>query len=172
MVMIIWQLDLQLPMQSVPIITKVVSLNPADGKVYSIQHYVIYMQFVSDLWQVGDFLWGTLVYCMNEAGNHNIAEILLKVVLNTINYKHLSYVHTMYCIFLFRMSTYTCWTCLNPEILQHLLESLKVQGKHQMSQYVCSLFNTSVIFSEKCGAINILILEAKKIGLKKFLLCM
>ena len=48
------QLDLQLPVQSVPITTNVVSLNPAHGEVYSIQHYVI--KFVSDLWQVGGFL--------------------------------------------------------------------------------------------------------------------
>jgi hypothetical protein len=40
-------LDLQLPVQSVPITTKVVSLNPVHGEVYSIQHYVI--KFVSDL---------------------------------------------------------------------------------------------------------------------------
>jgi len=38
-------LDLQLSVQSVPITTKVVSLNPVQGKVYSIQHYVI--MFVS-----------------------------------------------------------------------------------------------------------------------------
>ena len=38
--------DLKLPMQSVPITTKVVSSNPVHGKVYSIQHYVI--KFVSD----------------------------------------------------------------------------------------------------------------------------
>jgi cobalamin biosynthesis protein CbiG len=31
--------DLQLPMQSVPITTKVTSSNPAYGEVYSIQHY-------------------------------------------------------------------------------------------------------------------------------------
>jgi len=31
--MIVWKLDLQLPMQSVTIITKVVSLNPAHGEV-------------------------------------------------------------------------------------------------------------------------------------------
>ena len=47
-------LDLQLPVQSVPITTKVVSSNPTHGKVYSILHFVI--KFVSDLWQVGDFL--------------------------------------------------------------------------------------------------------------------
>ena len=47
-------LDLQLHMQSVPFITKVVSSNPVHGEVYSIQHYVI--KFVSDLRQVGGFL--------------------------------------------------------------------------------------------------------------------
>jgi hypothetical protein len=47
--------NLQLHAKSVPITTNVVSLNPADGEVYSIQHYVI--QFVSDLRQVGGFLW-------------------------------------------------------------------------------------------------------------------
>jgi len=39
-IMIIWEFDLQLPMQSVPITTNV-SLNPAHCEVYSIQHYVI-----------------------------------------------------------------------------------------------------------------------------------
>jgi hypothetical protein len=46
--------DLKLPMQSVPITTKVVSSNPVHGKVYSIQHYVI--KFVSDFRQVDCFL--------------------------------------------------------------------------------------------------------------------
>ena len=54
-------------------IIKVVRLNPTHGEVYSIQHYLI--KFVSDLWQVSDFLW---LLC------HNIIEILLKVALNTI----------------------------------------------------------------------------------------
>jgi hypothetical protein len=56
MVVIIWQLDIQLPVQSVhmPITTNVVSLNPVHGEVYSIQHYVI--KFVSDLRHVGGFL--------------------------------------------------------------------------------------------------------------------
>ena len=49
-VMIVLLLDLQLPMQSVPILTKVVSSNTAYGDVYSLQHYVI--KFVRDLWQV------------------------------------------------------------------------------------------------------------------------
>jgi hypothetical protein len=41
-------------LQSVPVPTKVVSLNPVHGEVYSIQHYVI--KFVSVLRQVGGFL--------------------------------------------------------------------------------------------------------------------
>ena len=36
---VVWCLDLQLPMQSVPITAKVVSLNPTHGEVFSIQHY-------------------------------------------------------------------------------------------------------------------------------------
>ena len=52
--MIVLQLDLQLPVQSVSITTNIVSSNPANGEVYSIQHCVI--KFVSDLWQVGGFL--------------------------------------------------------------------------------------------------------------------
>ena len=60
--------------QSVPVTTKVVSLNLAHGEVYSIQHYVI--KFVSVLRQV--------VFSTNKTDCHNIAEILLKVALNTI----------------------------------------------------------------------------------------
>jgi len=54
-VVIVWYLILQIPVQSLSITTKVVSSNPVHGDVYSIQHYVI--KFVSDLRQVGGFLW-------------------------------------------------------------------------------------------------------------------
>ena len=64
-----------------PITTKVVSLNPAHGEVYSIQHCVI--KFVSDLRQVCSFL-GTPVSPTNKTESHDVTEILLKVVLNTI----------------------------------------------------------------------------------------
>ena len=47
MVVIVWYLDLLIPVQSVHITTKVVSSNPVHGEVYSIQHYV--MKFISDL---------------------------------------------------------------------------------------------------------------------------
>ena len=46
--------DLQLPVQSVPITTKVMNSNPVYDDVYLIQHYVI--KFVSELPQVGGFL--------------------------------------------------------------------------------------------------------------------
>ena len=52
--MIVWYLDLQLPVQSVPITTNFVSSNPIHDEVYSIQHYVI--KFVSDFGHVGGFL--------------------------------------------------------------------------------------------------------------------
>jgi hypothetical protein len=42
------------PMQSVHITSKVTSLNPEDGEMYSIQHYMT--EFVSDLRQVFCFL--------------------------------------------------------------------------------------------------------------------
>ena len=47
MVVILWQLVLQLSMQSVSITIKVVSSNPIHGEVYSIQHFV--NKFVSEL---------------------------------------------------------------------------------------------------------------------------
>ena len=51
---ILLQLDIQLPMQSVPITTKDMSSNPTYGRGVSIQHYVI--KFVSDLRQFGGFI--------------------------------------------------------------------------------------------------------------------
>jgi hypothetical protein len=82
-VMLIWYLDLQIPIQSVPITTKVMSLNPVHGEAYMLQHYVI--KFVSDLWPVGGFFPDTLVSSTNKTDCHNVTEILLKVALNTIN---------------------------------------------------------------------------------------
>ena len=81
-VMIIWQLDLQLSVQAVPIITKVVSSNPVHGEVCSIQHYMI--KFVSDLRQVSGFLQVLRFPPPIKTDCHDIAEILLKVALNII----------------------------------------------------------------------------------------
>ena len=68
-------------MQSVPITTNVVRSNPAHGEMYSIQHYVI--KSVGDLRQVGGISSTTPVSSTNKTYRHEIAEILLKVALNT-----------------------------------------------------------------------------------------
>ena len=65
-----------IPKQSVPITTKLVSLNPAHGEVYLIQHYVI--KFVIDLRQVGGFFPDTPVSSTNKTDPHEKTEILLK----------------------------------------------------------------------------------------------
>ena len=54
LVVIVWWLDFQLLVQSVPIMTNIVNSSPVRGEVYSIQHYAI--KFVSGLRQVGGFL--------------------------------------------------------------------------------------------------------------------
>jgi hypothetical protein len=66
--------------QSVPMTTKVVSLITVHGEVYSIQYYV--KKIVSDLLQVCGFLFP--VYSTYKTDCHDITEILLKVMLNTI----------------------------------------------------------------------------------------
>ena len=76
-------------MQSVPITTKVVSLNLVHGEVYSIQHYVI--KFVSDLRHVGGFLrvlWFPPPIIKKKTDRYDITEILFKVALNTITLIH------------------------------------------------------------------------------------
>ena len=56
--------------------------NPAHGVVYSLQHHVI--KFVSNLRLVDDFLQVLPVSSSNKTDLHDITEILLKVVLITI----------------------------------------------------------------------------------------
>ena len=72
-------------MQLVPITTKVVTSNPAHGRLYSIQLYMI--KFVSNLQKVS----GTPVSSTNKTDSQYIAEILLKVVLNTIKLTEIHY---------------------------------------------------------------------------------
>ena len=81
MVVILWQLDLQLPMQSVAITTNILSSNPTHGEMCSIKHYVI--KCISHLRRFW-FSPGTLVFSTNKTDRHDITEILSKLVLNTI----------------------------------------------------------------------------------------
>ena len=74
---------LQLPVQSGHITTKVAISNPVHRDVYSIQHYVI--QVCHWLVTGGCFFLGTPVSSIYKNDRHDISDILLKVVLNTIN---------------------------------------------------------------------------------------
>ena len=65
-------------MQSVPITTKVVSLNPAHGKVYLIQHYVI--KLVSVSW----WLFMGTQDTNKKTDCQDITEMLLTMIFNTI----------------------------------------------------------------------------------------
>jgi hypothetical protein len=75
-------LDLhELPVQSVPITTKAVSLNPVHGEEYLIQHYVI--KFVSDLRQVCGFLrvlWFSPPIKLTEIKHHNPNSVIFVCV--------------------------------------------------------------------------------------------
>jgi hypothetical protein len=61
-------------------------------EVYTIQHYVI--KFVSDLRQVGSFLWLLYDSSTNNTDLHDITEILLKVALSTITL-NLYFIHVL-----------------------------------------------------------------------------
>ena len=69
-------------MQSVQITSKVANLNPADGEVYSIQHYVI--ELVSDLRQVFSFL-QVLQFPDLHIFKWNIVESGIKDHINNLN---------------------------------------------------------------------------------------
>jgi hypothetical protein len=74
-------------MQELPVVAMFKSRT---GEMCSIQHYVI--KFVSDLRQVGGFLRVYRFPPPIKFDRHYIAEILLKVVLNTISPNH---IHTV-----------------------------------------------------------------------------
>ena len=82
-VVIAQQLELQLPVQSVPITTEVVSSNTVHVEVSSIQRICDKgcQRLATGRW----FFPGTPVSSTNKTDRHDITEILLKVALNTIN---------------------------------------------------------------------------------------
>ena len=84
LVVIVWYLDLNLPIQSLPITTKSCEFESYSGKVYLIQLHVI--KFVCDLQLVDGFpqvLWFPLP---KNWPSRYITEILLKVALNLISH--------------------------------------------------------------------------------------
>jgi hypothetical protein len=78
-VVIVWYLDLNQPMQWAPITTKIVSSNSVHDKVYSIQHDVIKFVVIysySSLY--------SLVSSTNKNDHPYITDILLEATVNTI----------------------------------------------------------------------------------------
>jgi hypothetical protein len=79
---LVWQLDWQLPVQSVPITTKVVSSNHGHGEVHDTTLCDKVCQWLATgRW----FSPGTPVSFTNKTDHDDITEILLKVALSTIN---------------------------------------------------------------------------------------
>jgi hypothetical protein len=85
--MIVWQLDLQLPVQSVPITTNVVSSNPRSWR--GVLDTTLCDKVCQCLETGPWFSLGTSVSSTNKTDRHDIIEILLKVALNTINQTNL-----------------------------------------------------------------------------------
>ena len=109
MVLIVWSLDLQLHVQSVPITTRIVSSNPVHGEVYSIQYYVIK---VCQWLATGP--WFSPVSATNKTDRHDTTEILLKVALNTINPyndRHKSSFHEMMMVPVLYQTITMSWIC-------------------------------------------------------------
>ena len=77
--MFAWKVDLQLP---VPTTTEVVNKYSVHGNVYSMPHYVLMLSVTCDSLKAFSF---TPVYSTNKTYRHFITQILLKMVLNTIN---------------------------------------------------------------------------------------
>ena len=73
-------MDLQLPMQSVPITTDVVGSTPAQGWSAALLCNKVCQWLAAGRW----FSPGSPVSSINKTDRHDITEILLKVALNTI----------------------------------------------------------------------------------------
>ena len=141
-------MDLQLPIQSVPITTNVVSSNPAQA----IQHYVI--KFVSDLRQAGGFYPGTPVSSSNKTDRHNIAGILLNVGLNTIILTitlqiFMGHVYSSILIQIFMGHLYS--SILIQILLGHNYAQLNLKPKIHMS---CVLLNSYTNIARTCVLFN------------------
>jgi hypothetical protein len=66
---------MELLVQSVPITSKVASLNPVHGEVYSIQHYVISFSVTCD--RTVRFSPGTPVSFTNKTVRHDITDLAM-----------------------------------------------------------------------------------------------
>jgi hypothetical protein len=76
---IVWYLDLQLTIQSVPVTTDVVSSNLYQGEVYNIMWYILSVTCDRSV-----VFSSSSVSSTYKTDRHDITEILLRVALNTI----------------------------------------------------------------------------------------
>jgi hypothetical protein len=76
---IVWWLDLQLPVQSVPIITNIVSSNPVHGEVTTLCDKSLRVT------STGRWFSLDTPVSSNKTDRHDINDILLKVALNSIS---------------------------------------------------------------------------------------
>jgi hypothetical protein len=124
---------------------------PARAEMYSIQHYVI--KFASDVWQVGGFLW----LLRFPPPTKLIAEILLKVALNTIT--------LTLCVFILKCvysnnvgftTNYLCNQCLSPLMLWVRIRSGRGVLDTTLSDKVCQWLSRdrSVVFSWSSGFLH------------------
>jgi hypothetical protein len=90
-----------------PITTNVVSSNPVQARCtrYNIKRYKVCQWLGTGWW----FSSGTPVSSTNKTDSHDITEVLLKVVLNTITLLHFSAQKVDYC------SGFTCSSYWNEE---------------------------------------------------------
>ena len=89
---IVWQQDLQLFMQSIPITTKVVNFNLAHGEMHTTQYYV--MKFVNGKSVV--FVVYSGFFSTHKTDRHDIAEILLKMAFKYITPVQKKYVYLLF----------------------------------------------------------------------------
>jgi plasmid replication initiation protein len=85
-VVIVWLLDLQPPMQSMPITTDVMSSNLDQGEVYNIMWYSLSVTCDRSV----------VFSSTNKTYHHDITEILLKVALNTIKQTNSIYTYLQF----------------------------------------------------------------------------
>ena len=124
-VVIVWCLELKLHVLSVPIITNVQSYYPTHGEVSSKQHYAI--QCVIDFMQAGGFFFSvTPVFATIKSDHHDIAELLVKMALNTR--PHLSFfritltkIYIPYHVFLINILLTECFIPYRVFIINILL---------------------------------------------------
>jgi hypothetical protein len=108
-----WSLDLPLPVQSVPITNKVVSLNPDRGEVGVLDTTLC--NKVCQLLATGRwFSPGTPVSSINTTDRHNKDGIFLKVALNTITLTITLHIliSTKTRIFVITMNSLSCYFAL------------------------------------------------------------